>query len=196
MFQKGYEMSWRFKDSIKELREKNFAEFRKLAGRLPIMFASYVIGVAAVEELVTPLWDDEAKSWGQRAGRWLVALGRSQSASWIGLRQMYQDVLWGREGTGQGSTLEAAENVLVRPIRALMTRKGLSEEQLIKFFTGLISASGIIWGVGNEQARKATEYLWRYHRGMERPRGMPDWLHGLQHGTGKPIRRRMGVLGR
>jgi hypothetical protein len=191
--QKQYEMAWRAKDARYEWKKGDVQDAKQLVKPLPFMFLSYIAGVAAVEELVTPLWDDESKSWGEKAARGLAATAFSMTSSWIAVRSFMRDFFWGREG--QQSIFDTSEKLVLESVKDIVDwaqGKPWTGERSAKALKNFIITFGVLTGLTNQTEAKAAQYLYRYYHNMEHPSGVGDWLHGLKEGTGKPkpLRRR------
>jgi hypothetical protein len=186
MLQKQYEMAWRAKDSFTDIKA---GEYRKAASAAPHLITglvSYVVIPALVEELFTN-HDDHDQSWASYAA-WAVAHG--VSSSFIGVRDFANGLINVREpqagllGEMLKAPFEVAKDIAQFPKSMSPSRGG----QTIKHAFDL---TGVLTGMVNRQEGNILQFVWRYNHGLEHPKGVMDWAHGLKHGTlKKPQHRR------
>lgn len=175
MQQKQYQLAWKTRDMLAGQRE-----VAKTAPDLIGGLFSYVIAPAIIEELVTPTSDDGQKhTWGRRAAE---VLGMGVSSSFIGIRDFVRAAINLRDPQAGlvGTSIKTATD-LGRDLS-----KGsqvFTKEKAGNLIKHTFALGGALTGLINEQEGKMAEYLYKYSRGLEKPKGLWDTGVGLRYGT-------------
>lgn len=181
-----YEMMWKAADTIEGIKSGDRAKATEHLGDLTTSYLSYILIPAIIEELVTPTFDDEGKSWGVklmgRIKHGVSATGQAinLSASWTGVRDMAKAMAFGRDpAVGLMSTFTKEFTDLGRDF----TKKGpMTKDRAATLLRHSILAFGAMSGLANAQMGRSAEGLYRYMTGQARPREIRDWLFLLRAG--------------
>ena len=175
-----YEAAWQAGDTLDMIKNKEgtyedaMQEGRRLTGQL----WAYVLAPAIIEELVSPLTNDEHESWGVKAAK---GLAFTLSASWIGVRDLANAVLNGKDpSVGLAS---AAFKTVTDPLRDLAKDKPLSKQHAGKLIKDASTLLGTSTGLMPAQIGKLTEFGYDTAQGTERPKGPWGWMVGARFGT-------------
>lgn len=144
------------------------------------MFFSYVVFPAVIEELVTPLGDDKHESWGVKAGK---ALAHSLSGSWIGLRDLVNGMVSGRDPSA--GLMSTAFKTISDTFRDMKKDQPMSKQHAGTFLQHFITMVGGLTGLTNAQEGRVAKLVYNYSTGQEKPKGFAQWWHGLRFGTVK-----------
>jgi len=179
-----YELVWKAGDALGMIKEGNAAEGAKqLAGATAGLF-SYVIFPALIEELVTPMSNDQHESWGKKAAK---GLAYTVSASWIGIRDVISAMLMGRDpATGLLTTTAKAATDFARD---LSKDRPFSKQHAGNIIQHGATMIGAATGLVNAQVGRTGKFIYNYATGQEHPHGLWQWLHGLRFGTTKERKR-------
>lgn len=172
MQQKQYELAWKAKDTLKGDTKTPFQWGPDLVKGL----FSYIIAPAVIEELVTPISDDNHKhTWGRKAA---TTLGLGISSSLIGVRDVIHSIMAGRDPQmGLMNTTAKPFSDIVRDLK-----RPMSKDTAAKTLKDTFALTGVLTGLTNAQEGRAAEYLYRYYNGMEKPKGPWDVAIGMRYG--------------
>jgi hypothetical protein len=187
------ELVWKASDTMGMLREGDIKGGSKEVVKtlLPGLMA-YILWPALVEELVTPLTNEDHESWGVWGAKALV---KNVSASWIGVRDVTSAILTGHDpSSGLIGALFKAGTDVARDAISVATKGKDKSDKLIKHGAVML---GALTGLSNAQVGKTGEFIYNYMRGRERPKkiGNPlgttpgSFLRGLRYGESTPPRR-------
>jgi hypothetical protein len=174
MAQKHYQMAWQARDTYRGLKEwrdggKTLGDALQWAPNLMWGAFAYVIWPAFIEEIITPMTDDEHESWGLKAMR-TGAIG--VSSSYVGIRDIVRAMFTNRMHDPQagmvGTYLKGYAD-LVSDATKLVKEGELSEEQAGELIKHVVIAFGQATGYTNAQEGKWAEYWYRYIQGLEDP---------------------------
>lgn len=183
MLQKQYETAWKAKDAYKDMFGKGSGDIESAKRHIPDVImgiVSYVIIPAVVEELVTPYTNSEKDSWGMKAAK---GLGMGLSSSTIGVRDMVRPIINARDPqagmipTGMKSVSDMARDIS-------KGKNMLDREHAGKLVKDLFILGGVATGLTNAQEGRMAEYMIDVMSGKQKPRTIPDWIHGFT--VGKP----------
>ena len=187
IFNRQYEMMWRSNQAIGRFTQGEMTNLGKDLGRIAIMATSYLILPALVEEVFTPLTNDEKESWGHKFGTGLLRFG---SASVPLVRDATHAFLSDHDPEMGLMTQAAKQSThLLRDVKSghIWEEKHFGDtlqhtSELVGTFTGF-----------PVQAGKTSKFLWNYYQGREKPKDF--WQHpftgekrrsfvgGVWHGT-------------
>lgn len=180
-----YELAWRAGDTLGLVKEGEYSKAAENVPRLSAMFFSYVIFPALIEELVTPMTNDEKESWGKKAAKGLV---RGMASSWIGIRDIAQAALSGHDpAAGLMATTAKAATDLYRDLAK--GKETFSKQHAGNIIQHAFTAFGALTGLTNAQEGRTGKFIYNYATGQEKPKGVGDWWHGLRTGTIKERKR-------
>ena len=187
MMQKQFEMAWKFKDSWEGVKAGDLSVAKQHAPQLIAGLVSYVIIPAVVEQLVTPYHGSEKDSWGMKAAK-VMTLGLA--ASYIGPKDFVHSAInWSEPSAGLIGTFMKDAMKLTRDIAKKGPAHAFSKYEIGKTINDTWLTSGLLFGIGNAQVGRTSQFLINYEQGIERPRTPWDWMHGLTTGTIKEKRR-------
>jgi hypothetical protein len=174
MQQKQYELAWKASDMIKGERDA-----KRTIPELAQGLFSYVILPAVVEELVTPMTNDEHESWGKKAAT-TVAMG--VSSSFIGVRDFVRAVVNVRDPQAGllGTTFKTGTD-LARDLSK--GKEAFTKDKAANILKHTFALNGVLTGLTNAQEGKLAEYIYNYAQGREKPKGPWDALVGARYGT-------------
>jgi hypothetical protein len=175
-----YEAAWQAGDALDMIKNKEgtyvdaMNEGQRFTGRL----WAYVIAPAIIEELVSPLTNDEHESWGVKAAKGLTF---TIGASWIGIRDLANAILNGRDpALGLATT---AGKSITDVLRDVMKDKPLSKEHAGKLVKDASVLLGTSTGLMPAQVGKTAEFGLNIATGHDRPKGPWGWMVGARFGT-------------
>lgn len=173
-----YEMVWKSGEMLDLVKQGDKAEaMKQVKGRTAELWA-YVLAPAIIEELVSPLSNDEHESWGVKAAKGLTfTLG----ASWIGIRDLANAVLHGRD-PALGLSTTALKSV-TDVFRDLAKDKPLSKAHAGKLVKDATTLLGTSTGLAPAQVGKVAQFGVGVATGQERPKGPWGWMTGARFGT-------------
>lgn len=174
MQQKQYQLAWQARDMLSGQRD--------VAKTIPDLVGglfSYVIAPAVIEELVTPSTTDDHKSWGRHAAE---TLGMGVSSSFIGIRDFVRALVNVRDP--QAGLVGTSIKTMTDLGRDLSKgSQAFTKEKAGNLIKHTFALGGALTGLANEQEGKMAEYMYRYSKGMEKPKGLWDAGVGLRYGT-------------
>ncbi len=176
ILQKQYKLAWQARDLINDQKPLDIEGH--WAPHMLGKFMSYVIGPAIIEELVTPYTNEERDSWGVKAAKSL-ALGLSSSM--IGVRDLVRGLI--NPGQPASGLLGTAFQFPGQVAGDLAKRGPLNKEHAGKLIKDTVALTGVLTGLTNAQTGRSAEYIYRYAKGLERPKGPWDTAVGLRYGT-------------
>lgn len=176
-----YEMGWRAKETLEKVGAGEYAEATKDLPKLTGMLFSYVVFPAIIEELVTPLSNDDRESWGKKSAKMLTF---SLSSSWVGIRDVVSAALHGRDPS---AGLLATGAKMVTDMSRDLSR---GKEAFDRYHAGALiqhtaTAIGGLAGVTNAQEGRVARFMYNLYTGQERPKGPWQYLVGLRFGQTK-----------
>lgn len=177
-----YEATWKAGEAIDMVKNKEgtFVDAMQDAQKLTANLWAYVLAPAIIEELVSPLSNDEHESWGMKAAKGLTyTLG----SSWIGIRDLANAILNGRDPSLGLST--TALKSLTDVFRDATKNKPLGKEHAGKLVKDASTLLGTATGLLPAQVGKLAEFGYGVAEGTERPKGPWGWLTGARFGTTK-----------
>ncbi|HEX9613594.1 MAG TPA: twin-arginine translocation signal domain-containing protein [Candidatus Bathyarchaeia archaeon] len=173
-----YELAWKAKEAAGLATKGEVEEAMSKVPSLAAGLFSYVIFPAIVEELVTPLTNDERESWAKKAAKGLI---RGASSSWIGVRDFVNAALEAKDGTfGLASTLPKEFTDLARDL--YKKDLGFDKAHAGKTIKHAMVAIGAVFGLANAQIGNLAEFLYDLKTGKQRP---PKDLKSLWRGLSK-----------
>ena len=172
-----WEMTWRAREAAKLVKAKDYNAARKEFQKVGVMFFSYVIAPAVVEEMVSGEGDPE-EGWLHKGAR---VMGRGLASSWVGLRDIASALDYGKDPTLgiMGTGLHQLNNVY----RDLRKDEPFNEEHSGKLIQDGATVFGAMFGIANAQEGKVGRYLHDVKVGNVEPEGLGDWRYGLWHGV-------------
>jgi hypothetical protein len=187
IFNRQYEMMWRANQVAGRVKAGEMNNLGKDLGRIAIMATSYLILPALVEELVTPLTNDEKESWGHKAATGLLRFG---SASVPLVRDATHAILSDHDPEMGLMTQAAKQSThLLKDVKSGKIWEEKHFGDTLQHATELVGTfSGF-----PVQAGKTGKFLYNYMEGREKPKGF--WQHpftgekrrsflgGVWHGT-------------
>lgn len=185
MLNKQFELAWKAADSFQGLKAGDLSAAKQHTPALVMGLVSYVIFPAVVEELVTPYTNSERDSWGMKAAK---TMAKGISSSFIGARDFVDGFINTREG-GAGLIPTAFKSIYDISRDLGKGKKVMNKEEAGRAIKHTFTAVGTLSGLTNAQEGRTAEFLYRYHQGLEHPRGFMDWSRGLTRGTLKEYRR-------
>jgi hypothetical protein len=178
-----FEMGWRAKETLGLAKEGEFKEAAAGVPRLAGMFFSYVVFPALVEEMVTPMTNDEKESWGVKAGK---ALAHSLSGSWIGLRDIVNAVVSGRDPSA--GLMSTAAKTVTDTVRDMKKDQPMSKAHAGTFMQHFVTMLGGLTGLTNAQEGRTAKFIYNYSTGQDKPKGFAQWWKGIRFGTSREKR--------
>lgn len=180
-----YELMWRAGDAISAAKKGDLSEAKRHAPFVMAGLFSYVIFPAMIEEMVSPLTNEEKESWGKWGAKALV---RGLSSSWVGVRDIVNAMMINRDpSAGLMSTSGKSVTDLVRDLSH--GKEAFNHEHAGNLIQHGATVIGAMTGLTNAQEGRTAKFIYNYATGQEHPRGIPQWWHGLRHGTLKEQRR-------
>src|SRR5215475_521449 len=187
IFQRQYELAWRSADAAKKAYAGDLKEAAKDVPRISMLLFSYVLAPAIVEELVTPLTNQERESW----GAWSAKVVGGGLASSVPVVRDVAHALLGGHDPSLGLMGTEIHNILQAP-RDLNKRDPLSHRNMGKLVEDTAALAGVVTGFPMQLGRSA-RFLINYNQDLEHPHGLVQtpWSHdrrrsllgGLWHGT-------------
>ena len=160
----------------------------KSAGILGVGLFSYYVWPALIEELVSPLEDKKQER--SFTNKWAHALVRTGLSSFIGIRDMANGVLEGRDPSA--GLLSTMFKTLADPVKDLLRKNvGMDRARRAKTLRHSITALGGLTGLTNAQEGKVAQFITEYSLGKEHPKGPWQWATGLRYGETKGHSRTM-----
>lgn len=178
------ELVWRAGDTLDKAKNGELKEALAETPKLASGLFAYVIWPTLVEEMITPLSNDQHESWGAWAGKSLV---KDLSASWIGVRDVVQAILSGHDPSMGlvGSMFKGGADV-GKDVVAMATK---GKERAGKLIEHGASALGAATGLTTAQMGRTGEFAYNVMSGKDKPKGIGEWLHGLRYGVSKQKKR-------
>lgn len=186
MLNRQFEMMWQASDSFQGAKKGNYEEATKHLPSIAAGFFSYIIFPALIEEMVTPLSNDEHESWGKWAA---LTVAKGVSSSWPIIRDLADYGLsQGRREPSIGLFSSTAKSV-----GDVMHDLPKGREMFNKAHAGTtiqhgLTAFGAVSGLTNAQEGRSARFIYNYATGQEHPKDAGAWWRGLRSGTSKPRR--------
>jgi len=188
---RNYDMAWKAKDSLHDAFTKgDLSTAKKYAPFLLFGAFSYFIFPAAIEHLVTPTSDEEAKK--MSTGQWMLhTFGKYGGGLGIGSRDFVHGIM-GHSDPNPGIAGSMLK-MLTEPVKDItQPKKYMNKQHAGKVAMDLINAVGLMTGLTNGQMGKMAEFLINLENSQERtpkylfyPKGGPsldNWGAGLLPG--------------
>ena len=188
---RNYDMAWKAKDSLHDaFTEGDLSTAKKYAPFLLFGAFSYFIFPAAIEHLVTPTSDEEAKK--MSTGQWMLhTFGKYGGGLGIGSRDFVHGIM-GHSDPNPGIAGSMLK-MLTEPVKDItQPKKYMNKQHAGKVAMDLINAVGLMTGLTNGQMGKMAEFLINLENSQERtpkylfyPKGGPsldNWGAGLLPG--------------
>jgi phage anti-repressor protein len=170
LFNRQVETLWKAGEALDLAKEAKYGEAMKLSTEVSGRLFAYVIAPAIIEELVTPLSNDQHESWGKKAAK---GLGFTLSSSYVFVREIANAMLNGRDpAAGLLTTSYKALTDMARDLTSVKPKPG----NIIKHGATL---AGMLTGVAPAQVGRTAEFM----AGKEKPKGPWGWLVGARYGT-------------
>lgn len=175
-----YELMWKASDTLGMAKEGNYADAAKEVPHLAWGLFSYVIFPALIEEMVTPISNDEHESWGKKSAKFLA---KGLSSSWIGVRDVAQAILTSRDPASGllGTTFKSVTDLT----RDMSKTAPMSKQHAGSVIQHGVTAFGALTGLTNATEGRAAKFIYNYSTGQEKPKTMTHFWNGLRHGTMK-----------
>jgi hypothetical protein len=173
------EALWRAGDNFGLTNPDKKIGAMRAAGVLSADMFAYVLWPAIIEQMVSPMDHDQNTPY---AIRWAEDVGMTLCSSWVGVRDIANAVMNGKDpsvGLWGSATKEITD--ILRDI----TEKKKNNEWWGKVIKDSLGAGGLLGGVVPLQAGSAAKYLVNVGLGAAHPRDAWDWLQGLRYGTNK-----------
>jgi hypothetical protein len=173
-----YELLWKSGEALDLVKEGNYQQAIQRAPELTSMMFAYVLAPALIEEAVTPLMSSENESWGKKA---VKGVAYTLGASWIGIRDLANAVLNGRDPAI--GLLQTQGKALTDVFRDLSKKAPFSKEHAAKVVRDGSTLLGALTGVVPGQAGRVAQFGTNLAEGQDRPKGPWGWLTGARFGT-------------
>lgn len=170
LFNRQVETVWKAGEALDLVKEGRHDEAMKLSTEVAGRLFAYVIAPAMIEELVTPLSNDQHESWAKKAAKGLTF---TLSSSYVFVREMVNGMLNGRDpAAGLLTTSYKSLTDMARDLTAVKPKPG----NVIKHSAML---AGMLTGMVPAQVGRTAEFV----AGKEKPKGPWGWLVGARYGT-------------
>lgn len=180
IFNRYYRMSWQAKDLAENA--KLGEPIAKDIADLTVQFMSYVVAPIVIEELVTPITNDQRKSWGEIAA---MSVAKTVSASIPVIRDVAHAVLTGHDpSSGLITTGGKAMTDLARDVSGAF-HKGRTPQRTANMIQHSFSMMGMATGLTSTQQGRWAKAFYNISQGYERPRTRKDWYQVFRYGTMK-----------
>lgn len=179
-----YELMWKSGDTLGLVKKGEYTEAAKKVPELTWGLFSYILFPALIEELVSPITNDEKESWGKKAAKGLV---KGVSSSWVGIRDIATAALSGHDPSAGllSTTFKSATDLY----RDLAKDHPLSKQHAGAIIQHGATAFGALTGLTNAQEGKAARFIYDYTAGNVKPKGYGQWWHGLRYGNLKEFKK-------
>lgn len=178
IFNRMYEISWEArKHRDLQTGEAKRADVQHLASQ--IFFA--VVPAAIIEELVTPLFDKDDRSW---TSRFLFSLGFPVASSFPIVREIAHGMFTGHDpsfGILQGSMKAVTD--LGRQIKNIGDADKYGDS-----LQALNTLLGVAFGVSGQQPGRWSKFAYNYMTGRDQPQSKEEWWRAFRYGTSKERR--------
>ena len=141
---------------------------------------AHMIWVAWLEEEITPTLSSENESWAKSLAKMVF--------SWLGSQFPYaREFVRGVVDPAHPGSAGIIGSAVQAPSRWLndLNHAASSPEAQGRLIADSAALLGYFSSIHYAQEGRVEEYLWRYHNGLERPKGPWDVASGLWHGTTK-----------
>lgn len=154
-------------------------QFQAAMGHVPEIAAglfAYAIWPAVVEQLVSPT-GGKNQSWTSKAAE---ALGSTLSSSWVGVRDLVNAMMAGRDPTlGLGGTALGYAAQTYKDLHDKYPSKQKNERIIIH----AAQLGGLMTGMVPAPVGRLTAFGYGTNVGIEHPKGPWSWLVGARYGT-------------
>jgi hypothetical protein len=193
MYNRQFELAWKAGEAAGALTKGNASKLRQYGGQLGIGLFSYVIFPALVEEMVTPMTNDQHESWG-KWGFKTIAKGIASSVPVV--RDLADFILSG------GVQHEPSVGMLTPMIKSVVdvTRdfpgrgeKAFDHQHAGSTVQHAVTAMGALTGLAPKEFGNAAKFVidWKNHQVA--PKGPGDIYQGLTTGR---LKGRSDIIGR
>ena len=141
---------------------------------------AHMIWVAWLEEEITPTLSSENESWAKSLAKMVF--------SWLGSQFPYaREFVRGVVDPAHPGSAGIIGSAVQAPSRWLndLNHAASSPEAQGRLIADSAALLGYFSSIHYAQEGRVEEYLWRYHNGLEHPKGPWDVASGLWHGTTK-----------
>ena len=180
VFNRQYEIAWQGRDIAKDIK-KGEADIKDI-NQLAQQFFFAIVVPAVIEELVTPLFDDEERSYLQR---FAMSLGYPVTSSFPVVREIAHAVFTGHDpgfGILTGSSKAVAN--LVRTVK-----KGPDVDTFGDTLLAVNTLVGVATGLSTQQIGRWQKFAWNYFvTESDKPQSADEWYRALRYGTSKERR--------
>jgi hypothetical protein len=180
IFNRMYEISWEGRKLAQDIKkgEATLGDVQHLASQ-----AFYaVVPAAIIEELVTPLFDKDDRSWGTR---FLMALGFPITSSVPLVREIAHGLFTQHDpsfGILQGSYKAVTDF-------SRLIQKGPDPDKFGDQLGATITLMGMGFGLGSQQAGRWAKFGYNYFTHRDQPQTKEEWYRAFRYGTSKERRR-------
>lgn len=177
ILQRQAETVWKAGEAIGEAKEGNYDTAMKAVPGIAAAAFAYVIWPAITENVVSPE-GGKNESWEHKAAD---GLAHSLSGSWIGVRDLVNGILMGKDpDVGLMSTAYKEVGDLARDFNK---KNPASVQNAGRFLQAASSVAGLFTGMVPAQAGKSARFIYEQQHGLEHPKGPWGWMTGLRYGT-------------
>lgn len=170
LFNRQVETLWKAGEALDLAKDSRHGEAMKLGTEVAGRLFAYVIAPAMIEEMVTPLSNDQHESWGKKAAKGLTF---TLSSSYVFVREIVNAMLNGRDpAAGLLTTSYKSLTDMSRDLSSVKPKPG----NVIKHGATL---AGMLTGMVPAQVGRTAEFM----AGKEKPKGPWGWLVGARYGT-------------
>lgn len=173
-----YEMLWKSGEMLDMIKDGDKSAAMKAGAGLTASLFAYVLAPAIIEELVQPQQSQPGDSWGKKAAKGLTF---TLAASWIGIRDLANAILNGRDPTI--GLLGSQFKPVTDTFRDLAKDQPLSKAHAGKLIRDATTLAGVSTGLVPAQAGRVAQFTYGVGQGTERPKGPWGWMTGMRYGT-------------
>lgn len=177
IIQRQAETVWKAGEAIGEAKQGNYDVAMKAVPGIAAAAFAYVIWPAITENVVSPE-GGKNESWEHKVAD---GLAHSLSGSWIGVRDLVNGILMGKDpDVGLLSTAYKEVGDLARDFNK---KNPASVQNAGRFLQAASSVAGLFTGMVPAQAGKSARFIYEQQHGLEHPKGPWGWMTGLRYGT-------------
>jgi len=174
-----YEMAWKAGETLGKVKAGDWKDAAKDVPGMASSLVAYVFWPALIEELVTPMTNDEKESWAKKVTK---AVGFSLSSSWVGIRDVVHAMATGHDpSAGLVSTALKTVTDLQRDLTK--EKMSFTKQNAGHLIQHAATAAGAATGLVNAQEGKVARFGYGVATNQERPKGPWGWAVGLRYGT-------------
>lgn len=180
MWNRQYELMWKAGDAISGLKKGDLTDFKAYGGDVGRGVFSYVILPAIIEELVSPLTNEQHESWGKWAAK---AIAKGVSSSWPVVRDLAHFVLSGgshEPSVGMFSATAKATTDFLKDIPK--GREAFNKAHAGATLQHAVTVFGAFTGLTNQQEGRWARAMYDYATGQAKPKNAPEWWQLFRKG--------------